>query len=352
MEKKCLFSEGDYSIWRQTGIPAEAFSFLASIEWGNEGAVYEHRNTAEHISLLKNAVLLSITEKNTLQGTVVFCHTPVSVASHFYNSYYIRYFAASDHIRGKGVIKRYSIKVMELIRQEEKEKTIYFACVEGGNKASYNVIASAGYEKIGTIKTVGFSRFFPRAKNEAQQVTTEVGRQEVLSLLEKQYAQHSLVHFDSLFIHDNYFVIRENNEIVAGCQYHREHWVVNYMPGFSGKLIMKVVPKIPLLNRLFNPERFEFLAFEGIYFKPGYEKRLLELFEALLARERLESAIFWMGETCPHYTRIMEKGNLGLLHTFIKDSDLYVVAAFQNMNESETARVKENPMYASAFDYL
>ncbi len=115
---------------------------------------------------------------------------------------------------------------------------------------------------------------------------------------------------------------------------------------------MNVAPKIPLLNKLFNPDRFEFLAFEGIFFKAGYEKQLLKLFEGLLYKEQLNSSIFWMGETCPFYKSIIHHRGLGLLHLFIKDSDIFILADFQNMTEKEISTLEASPLYASAFDYL
>lgn len=352
MDKRIILQEGDYSIWRYEGIPKEAFEFLDRIAWGNDGAVYEHKNTEDHIRLLHKPTLMAIHEHDKMQGTAVFCNTAVSVGFAEFNCYYIRYFASSKEIRGKGVMKKYGIKVMESVRDDEKEKTVFFACVERGNKASYRAVESAGYEKIGVIKTNGFSRFFPRINKKMEQVTTDVVRKEVLALLKKQYMEHAMVQFNSIFLQDNYFVIRENGEIVAGCQFHKVHWVINRMPGMMGKVLMNVVPLIPLLNKLFNPKQFEFLAFEGIYVKPGFENKLAHLFEGLLAKENLKSAMYWMGETCPSRKRIMEKCKTGLIHSFIKESDVFIMAAFHDLNEEEITDLKSRPLFVSGFDYI
>ena len=352
LEKKLLFQEGDYSIWRHDGIPDEALKFLDSIAWGNDGAVYEHKNTEEHIHLLYQPALVAIHDSTKIQGTAVFCNTPVTVGKQQYNCYYIRYFASSKEIRGKGVMKKYAVKVMEVVRADEKKKTVFFACIEKGNRASYKTVENAGYKNIGVIKTNGFSRFFPKSKKNIEQVNTDTLRNEILPLLKTQYQEHALVQFNSIFLQNNYFIIRENGEIVAGCQFHRVHWVINKMSGFMGKIIMNIVPLIPLLNKLFNPRRFEFLAFEGIYSKPGFEQRLMELFEGLLAREKLKSAMFWLGETCPLRKRILEKGKTGLLHSFIKDSDVFILASFHDLSEAEISDLKPRPLFASAFDYI
>ena len=350
--KEILFTDGNYSIQRHQGIPDEALHFLDSIAWGNEGAIYEHKNTEEHIKLIKNPVLLAIFEGDEIRATAVFSMTTVTTNGEEFNCNYIRYFASSKEIRGKGIMKKFSIKVMELIREKEKEKTIYFACIEKANKSSYKVVESAGYSLLGKVKTIGFSRFFPKKNKNINQITSKEEKVEILNLLEGIYENHALTQFDSLFINNNYFVIRENGKIIAGCQYHRAHWVVNNMKGFTGKIVMNIVPLIPVLNKLFNPKKFEFLGFEGIYFKPGYEQQLYNLFEGLLAKEELKSSMFWLGNTCPIREKIITRGKLGMIHSFIKDSDVEIMAAYKNVDENKIEKLKSKPIFASAFDYI
>jgi hypothetical protein len=352
MTKEILFSEDSYTIQKHYGIPKEAFSFLESISWGNEGAIYEHKNTEEQIKLIKNPMLIGIFEGEEIRATAIFCRTSITTNNEQINCNYIRYFASSKEIRGKGVMKKFSIKVMELIRENEKEKTIYFASIERENKSSYKVVVSAGYSPIGTVKTIGFSRFFPKKNKNISQISSQEEKEEVLDLLKKKYSQHTLVQFDALFLNNNYYVIYENNEIVAGCQYHKAHWVINNMKGITGKIIMNIVPLLPVINKLFNPKRFEFLAFEGIYFKPGYEQKLHSLFEGLLAKENLKSAMFWMGASCPIKELLIRNGKLGMIHSFIKNSDIKILASFKNINETEILNIKSKPIFASAFDYI
>ena len=352
MAKTLLLYDAPFSIWKEQGISKEAIEFLDSIAWGSDGAVYEHKNTPEHFKYISNPYLVTITEDEKIMGTAVFCNPQVTVAGEPFNYYYTRYFASSPLIRGKGVVKKLAGQVMSSIREGEQLKTIFVGFIERGNKSSYKVTESAGYRTIGTIKTTGFSRFFPKKNKTIQQVTTEKEKQEVLSLLKQQYRQHALVQFDYLFMHDNYYVIKEKNKIVAGCQFHRVHWVVNKMPGLMGKIILNAIPRIPVFNKLFNPKKFEFLAFEGLYFEPGKEHQLHELFEGLLAQEKLKSALFWMDEKCPLYKKLIRYGRLGLINNFVKDADVYLMAAYQNMSAEEIHATENNPLYASGFDYI
>lgn len=350
--KTLVLQEENYSIWKYEGVPEEGIAFFEQTNWGSAGAVYERKNSSELIRLLKTPYLFAVQRGEEIVGTAVFCHTAPLVLGSSYNCYIIRYFAASDAIRGKKVMKYYAGKVMEVVRLEETEKTIYVGCIEKGNARSYRVVENAGYEQLGLLKVSAFSRFFPRAQKNLERIKTEGEKQEVLTMLQRFYEKHVLVHFDYLFLRDNYFVIRENGEIVAGCQFHRVHWAISNMPGFMGKIIMQILPRVPFINRLFNPKRFEFLAFEGIYFKQNHEHTLLKLFEGLLYQEKMNSALLWMGANCPHRERIHSNGKLGLMQQFVKDSGVYIMTSYHNMSEQEIARLKSGPLYASAFDYI
>ena len=352
MGKTLLFKDEDFSIWRQDGVPQDALEFLDKIAWGSEGAVYEHKNTAEHAKHIPNPSIIYLTQEEKIVGTAVFCNTQVGAAQHEFNCFYIRYFAAAPEIRGKGLIKKFGAKVMDLVRQGETRKTVFFAAVEKGNRSSYKVVSSVGYQEIGKIKTMGFSRFFPKKSSRIESVQTPEEQQAVLKLLKEHYKEHTLVQFYTLFLHDGYFVIREKGEIVAGAELHTATWVVNNMAGLTGKLIMNLVPRIPLLNQVFNPKRFHFCSFEGIFFKEGHEKDLLELFEGLLAMKKIKSALFWMAEKSPFYQQVSQFGKLGLLNSFVKDSDTFILASLDNMTTEEEAIFKQHPLYVSCYDFI
>lgn len=352
MNRKLLFKEPPFYIWRESGIRPEAVDFLQHIVLGSAGLIYEHKTIPQIIPVLPNPDLLYVAENEDILATVVFCQNEIGVAGHRFNSQYARYFAAGPKIRGRGLVKKFSAHVMDVARAGEERKTIFFGVVEAKNKASFKVASSVGYQPIGKIKTVGFSRFFPKRSRRIEKVNTPDEKKGVLDLLQDFYRDHSLVHFDFLFLNEGYYVIRENGEIVAGAQLHIGHWVIKRMPGLLGKILLKVIPHLPLLNTIFNPRKFKFASFEGIYFKPGYEDRLFELFEGLLVKQKLKTALFWMAEQSPHYEKIITHGRLGLFHNFVKDSDTQVMASFRNMTPEEEKLFENHPVYACSLDYL
>lgn len=352
MRKTLLLKENEFSIWKYEGVPDEVAEFFRHINWGSEGAVYERKNLNELLPLLHQSHLVAVLKEDEIMATAIFCCSDVTVAGQPFKCEYIRYFAASDEIKGRKLIKHFAGKVMELVRESSRGKVIYIGCVEKGNVRSYKVVENAGYKPVGVLTVNAFSRFFPKVDKRIEQVKDDAGKNEVMRLLKEQYSKHALVHFNYIFSSDNYFVIRERGEIVAGCQFHLAQWKINQMPGISGKIIMNVLPHTPLINRLFNPKKFQFLAFEGIYFKEGYLNTLFQLFEGLLYQEKINSSLFWLAEDCPYREVILKSGKLGLLHAFVKNSGARVMASYKNLSEEEIKLVESHPQFASAFDYI
>lgn len=349
---KVLMTEDNYSIIQFEGMPREVITFLKEINWGAEGAVYQNMDTEKVFNAIPDPFLVAILEEGVILATGAFCRTSVSVENDEYPCYYVRFFSASPLIRGKGITKKYTTRIMELIAENTSQKTIYFANVERGNKASYNVVKHSGYNHLFTFNTIGFSRFFPKKNGSVTKVKTDQDKKEIQELLQTYYDNYAMVHFDTLFSNDNYRVIKRNGEIVAGCQYYRVHWVIHKMPGWTGKLIMKVLPKLPLINRIFNPERFEFLAFDSIFLKAGHEKELSQLFEHILATEKLNSSLMWLGSTSPLIADIQANMKLGILHKFVSSSSVSCMVRTENFSEKEIQKLKNAPVFAPAFDFI
>ncbi|MCO6493448.1 MAG: hypothetical protein J5I98_33820 [Phaeodactylibacter sp.] len=121
---------------------------------------------------------------------------------------------------------------------------------------------------------------------------------------------------DNLGIGTGYFVLEEQGRIVAGAQAHQAHWSIEKLPGFV-VLLLPVIPHLPLVSRIFNPRAFRFLTFEGFFAEPGYEGRLQDLLEAILARYGYHSAIFWFDERDSFCPQLLKHNRMGLLHQFV-----------------------------------
>lgn len=352
MNKEILLREGPHTIVRYQGLPTHVVDFWKRIAWGTEGAIYQNLKVEEHIKLIVNPSLMAIEQEDELQATALFSNVQVLSGPEVYNCHYIRYFATNPAVRGTGLMKRYASDAMRLISAGEKRKTVYFALVERGNKASFKAVQNAGYAQTGNIKTLGFSRFFPRQPKQLYHVQSEVDKKAVMDVLANQYAGHALTQFHAVFLHDQYYVIKdEDGSLLAGCQFHRGAWKVNRMPGTLGKLVVKWLPHLPILRRIFNPRKFEFLTFEAIFCKAGKEKSLNDLFEGLLAKNSINSAMFWLDEKDPLFDPLQSALQFGLFHHFVKANDVHMMQSFLHFSAAEKEQFTNRPFYASAFDY-
>lgn len=349
---KILLQEESYTIVKFDGLPKEVTSFLREIHWGSEGAIYQNMDTEKVFNAIPNPFLVAILEGDLIIATGVFCKTKINITDDVFPCYYIRFFAASPKIRGKGITKKYTSRIMELIAEEVSEKTIFFANIEKGNKASFNVVKNAGYDPMFTFNTIGFSRFFPQKVKEVIKISSNEEKVKVKKLLQDFYQGYAMVHFESLFKNDNYQVIKKNGEIVAGCQYYRVHWVISKMPGRSGMFILKVLPRLPFINRIFNPSKFEFIAFDSVYLKQGHEKELGRLFEHILRVENLHSGMLWLGSTSLLKKAIQQNMNLGILQYFVADSSVACMVRTENLTTNEKLKLSSAPVYAQALDFI
>ena len=169
-------------------------------------------------------------------------------------------------------------------------------------------------------------------------------------LLKEQYKNYSFINFEPLFLHDDYFVLKKENEVVAGIRANITQWKMRHLPGISGKVFMQLLPYTPFISRLFNPKDFRFIGFEGIYCKSGNEKDLFVLMESVCAELKLHTGMIWMDPESELYGRIKEAGNWGIMNRMKEKIPVNVVAAFRNIPEKEQLKFRQYPVYISAFD--
>ena len=351
MKKELLMTEDGYEIYREAGVPQSALDLLLENSIGSAGLVYEHLNTPEHVSQLSNPTTISLQKSGRMLGIGIFCQVEVKVRQHAYNCYYVRYFSASQSIRGHGLMKKFGEKAMKLIRESENIPTIFYASIENMNISSFKVVSNSGYRTIRNISTIGLSRFFPKKSSKIKKAETGAEKASILDHLTAFYSGHSMVQFTKIFHQNDYYYLEENGEMVAGMQVHRINWRVKKMPGLSGKIILNVVPHVPLINRVFNPRKFDFLALEGIWFKPGHEQHFHQLLEGLLAENKLHTALWWMDESCPVLQQLKQYGQFGFIHPFTKNAGTHIMASTNKLSQEEIKMLEESPVYVSAFDF-
>ena len=351
VRSEVIYRDEEFNLRRADGFSAEVIEFLDTTTWGTEDTLYEHKKTDERIRDLTDPIPILASIEDRLLALVVLDRRPVSNAGFSCVSYFFRYLASNATFRERATVGKAGQKTMDIVREGEQEKAIYFATIEGRNRRSYNFVKGVGYEQIAEMRSFGFSRFFPRSSKNVEQVKTEAARAEVLQLLREKYQHHSLLHFSNLFKHDHAYVLKRDGKVKAFVQVHEALWVIKKMKGKKGELIMKYAPHIPLINQLFNPNRFQFIAFEGLYYHEDIND-LIRLMEAALAIHKVKSALFWFDAKDPMHHEFNECGKLGLLHKFVQENNAFVLASFRNLTDEDEKRIRTAPVYISGFDNI
>ena len=135
-----------------------------------------------------------------------------------------------------------------------------------------------------------------------------------------------------LFKNNDYYVYKVNGKIVAGIQVFDVHWRIDAMPGLKGKLLVKLLPYIPLIKRIINPKDYQFLATEGLFWENGYESKVQELLETVLAEKNKNSMLMWFDDIDDRMIDQFNNMNVGLMQKMKADNSIEILALWYSKN--------------------
>ena len=124
------------------------------------------------------------------------------------------------------------------------------------------------------------------------------------------------------------------------------------MKGGMSKFMLKVMPYIPFIHKIFNPRSFRFIAVEGILYKKGSEKYFNEFYEALCHNFRMHFLLTW-ADTASDLFRDMDANlDFGLIGRSFERNEVDIRVTFNNFSEEEKRVYFESPSYVSAYDMV
>ncbi len=341
---------------------------------GSEGGMrFSLQNIADRIAAYEDKIrFVSLYKKNKITGTVGACFRITGQGQLRYPSTYIRYLAFQSTYqsainwrkREKAIIKPESDEsfkqrtleifskphILDLPDVFEKDKHIMYAFLESMNERSKNLVHQAEYEYIRSFLTMVFSRFSPKPDKRVSKLR-EDEKQKMNSLLMDFYKDYSLFSTDYAFGGDNYYVLKENEEIIAGVCAIPALYKVYDIPGIWGWVIMKVLPEIPYFRRLFQPGEFRYLVFDAIYCKKGKESVLADLFETACDLEGYNTGLTWLDDRSELYDKMRTEVRMGALNRMLNAKPGLVYMKFLNLTEEEKERFYDAPAYISGFDF-
>jgi len=349
-------------IQHSTIAPISVIELLRSTLIGTEGSLYQLLDTEQKIHQLENPHFYFIERHQKVLGTVTICERPVSIKNQIIHALYCRYFAFDPLFQsggnkkkstrdGNSIFDKHWHKIFDTGNLSDDEyqirSTFFWAYVDPQNFRSFNMQDRFGFEQIGTFNTIAFSRFFPK-KNEHVFRLEKSEQKNVLSSIQDFYADYSLVSDAHLFEHNNYFVYKEKGEIVAGIQANPTRFKIISLPGFTGKLLVKFLPFLPLMKKIINPKNHRFLATEGIFWKEDHQDKIEKLLSAVLAETNHNSLLIWEDNFSTRIKNLPLKW--GMLQRIKKNNEILIVAKFINMTDDVVLGIKTGPKYLSGFD--
>jgi len=320
--------------------PTEAIkTLLSNTILGSNGARYRHINALEQLTKLDHPIYFSLMAKEQCLGNITLCQRE--------DSLYLRYFTfhprfqatlnTSKRIKDRDSILKEQINVYLNTLIPEKKQSIY-AYIEPDNIRSLNMAIAFGFSPSAKIAMYHFSRRLPRESRRFKILTYD----EAIPYIRNQFRNHSY-YFENpkSGIYAAWLI---NNEIALVTRFHEACWEIKSMKGAFGKLLIKVLPWLPIVNKLISPACHKFLAFDSfLSLNPSIDAKELNAFlSAGLAHFKVHHMMHWVDESSSHSQYI--KGiQWGLLHRILGKNEINLVVK---------GHAKSGPYFIDAMDML
>jgi GNAT superfamily N-acetyltransferase len=331
-------------------VSEQAINLLKRTIYGTSGPKYQHTGQDKKAKHIAGPYFFNLYSEDKLAGTYCLSERLIKIPTGEINSFYGRYFAVDPSYSGKGYGSLLIKEAIRYVNRSTKYPYLTYVYVEETNERSLSAFRKDNYTDIGTLEALVFSRPYPKTDQRVS-LLAENDRKNMRSLLEDTYKNHTLVQFDHLYYEGNYFVLKENNKVIAGVQANPVLWRIVDMPGIGGKFIMNVVPHLPVLKRLVNPDKYQFVSLEGIYVKPGRENELFSLLESVLVHFTLTSALIMLDVNSPVRELLKRSGKLGIMNALKKNIYSKVLLKTEGIDVQDVKEASNQPIYTSAFDY-
>ncbi len=318
---------------------------------GTNGARYQHLNTREIIDDLDNPLFLTLERNNSVLGNVTFCKRE--------KNWYIRYFAfdqifqrkksnSINNLNDSSNFKSKKIGLKSTLNNffEESLKTendCFYAYIDPKNLRSKFMCENFGFQSIGKLITHSFSRLYPKSAANIEEIVdiNEIGN---INLKFENHLFYTNFHPKRTNI---YALKNERGEIICSARIQKAHWRIESLPGKFGKTWVKIIPFIPILNKLLNPKDYRFLVTDMVFCKDNNPDYLSTFFEGILAQENYKLMLWWIDEK-DKLNDLQKKISWGIFKQFLGNPMVDVVTKFDESKKIDF----EKTIFVSGIDLI
>jgi len=351
-ESQLIHESKGRTIHLEHHITEEVIAFLDRIRFGYKDTTLYHKNTREIIHQMKDPYVFTARINGQVAMMCLFSKREFKINDKVIDAFYVRYLAADQKVDGMGSVIKIGLQTIAWLRKTRVNPTLFYSYVEESHKSSYRFIQTMKFFQFADIKTIGFSRVFPKVSPAVEKIDNLKSRPELIKLINSKFSGHTTFDIDDFIANGDYYTLKINNEIVAGLRTGKANWVLKSLPGITGKIAINLVPHIPLINRVVNPSDWHFYGFDGLFCKEGHVGDLIKLMSSVLAMNNLNSALMWLDNKDPLAQQLIDSNNLGLVYHFAKSSNTKTMMSFENLTTEEEDYFKNNINFVSALDNL
>lgn len=330
-----------------SSVCAENFEkFLNNIFWGADGFLYSESIELGKLSEFGNVYYVSLKKDGELAGLAVVQQKQMSVGHDIVNGYYMTNFAVSRSAKSSIYVSLMVQHATRYFSEVLGDRGLLYAYVEKDNLASKRIAVKHGYEPVGIFSSVMFLKMFCK-DDPAVRPLRSVEADAILKQIKTHCDGQVLTDFDSSLNVADYYVLERDGKIVAGVQQDQMRWSVKAFPGISGYLLLKVLPSIPLLNKIVTPGDLRFIKFGNIFVELGFEGDLNKLIRTLLRRNRSNLGMLQFDTRCPAMNSVVRHCKTGV---FKLSGDVELVAVYKNLTRNITRLIDSSPIHISIAD--
>lgn len=351
MTKAQLISSDDGTATRillERRVSGPALELLTQTVWGSRDMKYRITDVASKLELLRDPHVFTLWQGGALATVCVLDRCSKTVLGRPCDCFHFAMIATAPGSRQKGLASRLATEIQRFCRETLGQPGMGFAYIEGSTEFSLQISERLGYTLDAELPLTLFSRLFPSDDPRVGRMT-QGERGEVLGRLETLYSGEELTDFDLSLKSDACFVLREGDRVLASVQVEMLSWSVVSLPGIKGRLLLSLLPHVPVLNRKLDPRHLRFLRFGNILCEEGYEDALQGLLEAVLARQNAAMGLILMDRRSAVLGRILSKLRLGPLKNALTGS-VRLHADFTGLSREEVARLAQRPVLMSPAD--
>ncbi|MBD2752146.1 GNAT family N-acetyltransferase [Spirosoma validum] len=328
---------------------AAAIDLLKRTVYGTNGIQYQHTGHEAKIHQLANPFFFHLFSNKELIGIYCLDERKINVSGDsIISGFYGRYLSITETQQGKGYGRLLKVEAVRYVETHVATSCIFYSYIEEKNARSLRISEREGFTSITTLRTFVFRRYSPKLDSRFTRLPNS-DKATLLTKLRRFYETYSLTTFAYISYQNNYFVLKEGDEIIAGVQANPVCWKFSAMPGLSGWVMMNMLPLSSVTRRFFDPANYQFVTLEGIYLKEGREDVFSVLLESVLAHVNCHSALLQIDTKDPLNKLLTDSKRMGPLSGFQKNITTHVMV--KTSSDEPVLINPDAPVYVSSFDF-